>query len=154
MARKIPNDALLQYFSLGPSRSYQSLAERLGVSKRAIVTLATKERWQERVVEMEQKAKQGAEKRVGESLEDMVARHIKMLHVIAGKALETLKAMPLDSAIEAVRALAIVIREERALRGDGKDGADLTIEQIIRREYEQWMRPATSSAVAASQGGP
>ena len=112
MARKIPAEALTYYASLGPQRSYQAVAKHYGVSKRAIVTLATKERWQERVVAIEQKARQGAEKRVSETLEEMTTRHVKMLHVIAGKALEALKAMPLDSAIDAVRALAIVIKEE------------------------------------------
>lgn len=144
MARKIPADAFSFYAALGPQRSYQAVADHYHVSKRSVVTLASKEKWQQRVVELEEKARQGAEKKVGDTLEEMSARHVKMLHFIAGKALETLRAIPLDSAIDAIRALAIVIREERALRGDGNEGGDLTVEEIIKREYAEWMTTSST----------
>ena len=142
MAHKLPPDAFTHYASLGPQRSYQAVAEHYGVSKRAVVTLAMKEKWQGRVLEMEQKSRHNLEKAVGETLEEMATRHVKMLHVIAGKALEALKSMPLDSAIDAVRALAIVIREERTVRGDPDDQKDASIEDIIRNEYQRWLKPA------------
>ena len=44
MARKIPTDAFMYYFSMGASRSYQAVADHFHVSKRAVVTLATKEK--------------------------------------------------------------------------------------------------------------
>lgn len=141
MARKLPADAFTYYAALGAQRSYQAVADHYCVSKRTVVTLATKESWQQRVVELEEKARQGAEKKVAETLEDMVERHVKMLHFIAGKALETLRHLPLDSAIDAVRSLAIVIKEERALRGDPKDKSDASIEEIIRGEYQRWLKP-------------
>jgi hypothetical protein len=142
MARKLPTDAFTYYATLGPQRAYQAVADHYGVSKRAVVTLARKEKWQDRVVEIEQKARQGVEKKVGETIEEMTTRHVKMLHAIAGRALEALKTMPLDSAIDAVRALAIVIREEQSLRGEGSDQKQASIEEIIRGEYQRWLKPA------------
>ena len=53
--RKIPQDAFTYYVSLGASRSYQKVAEKYGVTKRAVVNLAKRERWQEQVVELERR---------------------------------------------------------------------------------------------------
>ena len=36
-------------FSLGPGRSYQAVADRYGVSKRAVTALAKRENWQARL---------------------------------------------------------------------------------------------------------
>ncbi len=41
------------YFSLGPGRSCQALADRYGVSKRAVTALAKRENWQARLAEVE-----------------------------------------------------------------------------------------------------
>ncbi len=51
--RKIPDNAFDFYFGLGPSRSYQAVADEYGVTKRAVTKLATKERWQKRLEELE-----------------------------------------------------------------------------------------------------
>ena len=53
MAKKIPTDAFDYYFSLGPSRSYQAVAEKYGASKRAVVGVAKRENWQKRLLEVE-----------------------------------------------------------------------------------------------------
>ena len=45
--RKIPQDAFFFYVGLGPGRSYQQVADHYGVTKRAVVNLAVKERWQD-----------------------------------------------------------------------------------------------------------
>ena len=52
-----------------------------------------------------------------ESLEGMNLRHLKSLKIIQGKALEALRTMPLSTAMEAVRALDMAIRQERLIRG-------------------------------------
>ena len=44
--RKIPQDAFTFYVSLGPGRSYQKVAEKYGVTKRAVVNVGTREKWQ------------------------------------------------------------------------------------------------------------
>lgn len=149
MARKLPKDAFDVYMSLGPSRSYQAVADHFGVTKRAVTNLATKESWQQRAAELETKARQGAEQRLVETLEDMNTRHLKSLRVVQARAIEALRAMPLQSAIEAVRALDIGIRQERLIRGEPSERTSVQLEEIIRGEYSRWM---TSGGEEESHG--
>jgi tetratricopeptide (TPR) repeat protein len=115
MAGKIPADAFDFYFGLGAQRSYQAVADRYQVSKRAVTKLAAKEHWQERVEELEKKARQTIEQKAVENLGNLNDRHLKLLRVIQARALETLKSMPLKTAMDAVRALDLSIRQERLL---------------------------------------
>ncbi len=141
MSGKIPPDALEYYLALGSDRSYQKVADHYGVSKRAVTKLATRARWQDKVIELERKAREGAEKRALDSLEGMNLRHLKSLKIIQGKALEALRSMPLATAMEAVRALEMAIRQERLIRGEPSDRTAISVEEVVRREYERWMQP-------------
>ncbi len=141
MSGRIPPEAFQFYLGLGPDRSYQRVADQFGVSKRAVTKLATRERWQERVEELERKAREGAEQKALESLEAMNLRHLKSLKVVQGKALEALRSMPLATAMEAVRALDMSIRQERLIRGEPSDRTAISVEEVIKREYERWMIP-------------
>ena len=141
MAKKIPPDAFHFYLALGPARSYQAVADRCGVSKRAVTKLATRERWQDRVVELEAKARAGAEQKALESLEAMNLRHLRSLKIVQGKALEALRSMPLSTAMEAVRSLDMAIRQERLIRGEPSDRTAVSVEEVIKREYQRWMLP-------------
>ncbi len=143
MSGRLPHDAFQLYYGLGASRSYQEIADHCGVTKRAVTKLAAREGWQERVEELERRAREGAEKRAVETLEAMSLRHLKSLRVVQGKALEALREMPIASAMEAVRALDLAIRQERLIRGEPTDRAAVSVEDVIRREYERWMSPAT-----------
>ncbi len=136
---KIPPDAFTFYFGLGSDRSYQAVADRYGVSKRSVTKLAVQENWQDRVATLGRKARENSDQRILETLEDMNERHLKTLRVIQGKALETLKAMPLASAMEAVRALDMSIGKERIIRGEPSDRTAVSVEETIKREYERWM---------------
>jgi len=129
------------YVGLGADRSYQRVADEFGVSKRAVTKLASRERWQQRVLDVERQAREGAEKRALESLEGMNLRHLKSLKIVQGKALEALRSMPLTTAMEAVRALDMAIRQERLIRGEPSDRTAISVEEVIRREYERWMLP-------------
>ena len=60
MNGKIPPDALQYYLGLGLDRSYQKVADHYGVSKRAVTKLAARERWQDKVIELERKAREGS----------------------------------------------------------------------------------------------
>jgi hypothetical protein len=53
MNRKIPPEAFQFYVGLGPSRSYEAVAEEFGCSRRGVADCAKRERWQERLAEVE-----------------------------------------------------------------------------------------------------
>ena len=139
MTRRIPAGAFDFYFALGADRSYQAVADKFGVSKTAIVNLASKEDWRGRLLKVERDAHQRSEQRAVESLDAMNSRHLKTLQVIQGKALEALKVMQLDSAIDAVRALELSIRQERIIRGEPSERTAVSVEETIRNQWERWM---------------
>jgi hypothetical protein len=139
MAGRLGPDALQYYLGLGPGRSYQAVAHKFGVSKRAVTALAVKERWQERVAEVEREAQATAVQRAIETLEAMNDRHLKALRVIQAKALQALREMPLSTAMEAVRALDLAIRQERTIRGEPSERTAVSVEEVIRSEYERWL---------------
>ena len=141
MNRKIPLDAFDYYFSLGPGRGYQAVADKYGVSKRAVANLARREDWQSRIAEIERKARDRGDEKKVESLEEMNERHLKMLKAIQGRALQTLQTLPLASAMDAVRAIKVCIEKERIIRGEPADHTAMDVEQVIKREYEQWLVP-------------
>jgi hypothetical protein len=140
--RKIPPEAFNFYFELGPSRSYEAVATRYQVSKRAISKVAAQEGWQERLQALDRRAKERAEEKMLETLEDMNLRQLKVLRFIQNKAIEALKSMPLDSAMDAVRAFTLSLDKERLIRGEPTDRNVVNVEEIIRGQHERWMVPA------------
>lgn len=141
MKRKIPPEAFTYYFSLGTARSYEAVATKYGVSKRAVTKRAVSEGWQVRLEAMERQARERAEKKVIETMDDMNERHLKTLRIVQGKALEALRSMSLKTAMEAVRALAISLEKERDIRGDSGDQSIAEAEERVRREFEAFMVP-------------
>ena len=71
MKRKIPSDAFEFYVSLGPSRSYQAVADHYDVTKRAVTQCATREGWAERLSKLEREAREKSDQKLGESMEEM-----------------------------------------------------------------------------------
>lgn len=149
---KLPKDAFDFYVSLGAGRGYQAVADRFAVTKRAVTNRAKKEQWQQKVAEIEAKARQNAEQRLVEALEDMNGRHIKSLRIVQARALEALRSMPLQTAMEAVRALDVAIRQERLIRGEPSDRTAIQVEDVIRREYSRWMAVAGDEPEEAGHG--
>ncbi len=139
MKRKIPTNAFEVYFAMGPGRSYDTLAERFKVSKQAITKTATKERWQERVAEIEQRVQADSKEKVVDLLNEMNERHLRVLRAIQAKALETLKEKPLRTGMDAVRALEVTIRHERLIRGEPSERTEMSVEEATRREVNRWM---------------
>ena len=139
MANRIPPDAFEFYVSLGDNRSYQLVADHYGVSKRAVVKKATKENWQHRLRQAETKAARITDERVLEDLETMKTRHLKALKIIQGKALETLRQMPLKTGMDAVRALSMALKQELDLRGATDEQSSGSVEDLIKREHERWV---------------
>src|SRR4029450_3148288 len=139
MAKRIPPDAFEIYVAMGAGRSYQALAEKFHVTKKAVTLLAKREGWQRRILELEAKARAASEKKIRESLEERNERNLTALRFIQARAIEALKRMPIDSAMDAVRAYQASLREERVILGEPTDRTAVSIEDTIRREYERWM---------------
>jgi hypothetical protein len=142
MERKIPSEAFDFYASLGAARSYQAVADKYSVTKQAITKCATRERWQSRLEAIEARARERSDQKAVESVEEMNQRHLKMLAVVERKALEALRNFPMATAMEAVRALEIAMRQTRLIRGEPTERSVTSIEETIRREYERWMVPS------------
>jgi hypothetical protein len=136
---RLPPEALAYYLSLGPGRSCEAVRKHFNVSKRTVVKRSVREHWQQKVAEFEAKARAAAEQKAGDDLEAMNERHLKSTRVVQGKALEALRAMPLDTAMNAVRALDLAMRRERRIRGEPTEGATVDVEKLVRREHERWM---------------
>ena len=140
MAGKLPPETAFQYYmAQGPGRSYREVSKKFGVSKRAVTRLAAKDHWQSRTLEIEKKAREAANQKAVETLEGMNDRHLKTLHAIQVRAIEVLKQKPIETAMDAVRALGLAIREERLIRGEPSSRTALSMEEVIRKEYESWM---------------
>lgn len=112
---KIPPSAFDYYVSLGPSRSYENVAQKFGATKRSVTKRAAQDRWQERIQEIERKARESASQIASETFEGMTARHLRTIHFIQSRALQALKEAPIKNAVDAVRALDIAIRQERTI---------------------------------------
>ncbi len=139
MRRKIPSNAFEIYSSQGAGRSYRALAKRFGVSKQAITNMARQERWQERLAEIEERARCESGQKVVDALGEMNDRHLKVLRAVQVKALETLKEKPLRTGMDAVRALEMIIKHERLIHGEPSERTEMSVEDVTRREIQRWM---------------
>ena len=140
--KKLPDDAYAYYLALGPRRSHQAVADHFDVDKKTVTNRAVKEGWRQRIDDHERAERERLERKAAESVEAMNDRHLKVISYIQAKGLEALKSMPLDSAIDAVRAITIAIDKERVIRGEPAQRSTIDIERKIREEHERWEAPA------------
>jgi hypothetical protein len=140
--RKIPPDAFDFYFSLGPDRSYEKVAARYRVTKRAITKVAVRERWQERLEQVEAEARAKSDQKKIVTLEESKERHLKALRLVLAKGIDALRQMQFNTPMDAARAIGLAVREIRVELGEPSDRTAVSIEDIIKREYERWMVPA------------
>ena len=139
MAGKIPLDAFECYVGMGPKRSYESLAQKYGVSKRSIVKRAKRDGWQGRVAEIEARAQERATERAVDTLEEVKVRHLKTFKAVQLKALESLKSLLFKDPLDAVKAMDIAARQELLALGEPSERTAVAVEDVIRREYERWL---------------
>ena len=139
MNKRIPEGAFDFYVGLGENRSYEAVARHFGVSKRAITSLAARAEWPLRLEQIEREAREKSAKRLVETLDEMNERHLRIVKVVQGRALEALKAMPLDTAMDAVRAIDISIKQERLIRGEPTDRSETSIAEVVERESRRWL---------------
>jgi len=139
MSRKIPRDAFTFYFSLGPERSYQAVADEYDVTKQAVCKLAQREKWQERIEKLEAKARERTDQKIAETLEEMDLRHLKEIKLVRARAIEALSSASLTSPMDAVKALNLTWRQERLIRGEPTERNAVSVEEAVKREYQRWM---------------
>ena len=149
--RKIPHDAFDWYFSVGPERSYEKVAKRYGVTKRAVTKLASREQWQERLEKVEAEARAKSDQRKAEVLEAQKERHLQALRLVLGKGIEALKGTQISSPMDAVRAIGLAVREMRVEMGEPSERTAVSVEDTIRREYQRWMTTSGVEELGDSQ---
>ena len=137
MSARIPDDAFAYYVALGADRSYQAVADHFGVSKRGVVNAAAREGWQDRLEAIEASTRERVDQKLGETLEEMRLRHLKLLRGMAGRAARALQQFELNSAMEGMRAAEMVIKLERIVAGEATERSQLTVEQITRQEVDR-----------------
>jgi len=138
MNRKIPPEAFQFYLGLGPSRSYEAVAEEFGCSRRGVAECAKRERWQQRLVEVEGRAYARTESQAQESIEEMGLRHVKIARYLQSKGLEALQAGRPELMDRATRTLMSGINLERLVRGEPTERID-NVETMVRREADRWL---------------
>ena len=109
--RKIPHDAFEFYFSLGPERSYEKVAGRYGVTKRAVTKIAARENWQKRLEKVEAEARVKSDQKKVEALDAAKEQHMQALRLVLVRGIEALRRMQIDSPGDAVRAIGLAVRE-------------------------------------------
>ena len=141
--KKLPDDAYAIYLAMGTRRSHQAVAKQCGVDKKTVTNRATKEHWKERVAEHERKLLEESERKAHETLGAMDDRQLKVAGYIQARAIETLKAKPLDSAMDAVKAYKLGAEMERMIRGSpSQKQSVIDIEKKIWEDHERYLVPA------------
>ncbi len=134
--QRLPPESFEFYVSLGTERSYRAVAEKYGVSKRAVVDHARTECWIERLQRIEAEARERSEQRLVETIEEQRTRHLKTLRALHGRAIEALRTHTLDSCMEAAKVIEMVVKLERLITGEPSQRAQIAIEEVTRREIE------------------
>ncbi len=137
--KKLPSDALAYYLGQGPSRSHQAVADHFRVSKRTVTATAVKEGWKEAVEQADSRVREKASENYVETLQQMNERHLKVLRFIQGRSIESLKSLPIESAMDAVRAYTLAAEKERLIRGEPSERTAVDIVELIKNEYAELM---------------
>ncbi len=151
MSGRIPPNAFEYYVALGPGRSYRAVAERFGVSKRAVTKHATKENWPTRLAQVEEDARQRSDERAADALQEMNERHLKIAKALQGRALEALSKAPLESTRDVIRALDLGVRQERLIRGEPTERS-ASVEEVTKREIATLLVRDTDARDEAAAG--
>ena len=138
MTRRIPDDAFEYYVSLGPRRSYQAVADRFEVTKRAVTKHAVRDGWSKRLTKIEKAVRAKNDEEIADALGEMRERHLKTLKVMHARALTALRQFPLNSGMEAMRAAEMVVKLERLITGEPSERHAMRVEEVTRTELDRW----------------
>ncbi len=138
--KRLSPDAFSYYVELGPTRSYEAVANNYGVSKQTVVSRAAKEGWQDRLREAEAKAREAANRKAVDTLQEVKDRQLQEARILERRALEALKALPPEKAAKAASMLQIAWRHELLLLGEPTERAELSVEEVTKREIQTLLR--------------
>ena len=139
MTTKLGPEAFKFYVSMGPGRSYQGVADHYRASKRAVTKCAVRENWQGRLDAIEEKARERQDEDLVDVVGEMRERHLVTARAIQNRALVALKAFPLTTGMEAVRAAELAIKLERVIVGEPSERTALSVEKVTKREMRDWL---------------
>ena len=137
MTHKIGEDAFSYWVWLGPDRTYAEVAARYKCSKRAVQKVADKERWVERLAEIEKDAAAKLDKVLGDSLVEMREQQLKVVKAMLGCAVKALATHPLDTGYQGACVAEKAIKLQRLITGETTENTAHTVEQVTRQEMER-----------------
>ena len=140
MKRRLPEDAFEFYFSLGVERSYSGVAKHYGVAKATVARHAKAGGWQDRVQQLERRARERFDKKAVDEMDAMRERHLAAARMLQAKALEALKVLPAEKAVRAAAALNIAWKHELLILGEPTE-RQASVEEVIRRQHARWIVP-------------
>ena len=134
--KRLPPESFDHYLELGPTRSYEAVAQKYGVSKVTVVRHANKNRWQQRLREAEQRVREEQNKRAVDTLQAVKERQLTEARILEHRALEALKTLPPEKASKAAMMLNIAWKHELLLLGEPAERPELTVEEVTKHELE------------------
>lgn len=148
--KRVPKTAFEDYVAMGDDRSYSALARRYGVSRTAVANRARREDWQERLAEADARARQRAQEKAVNDLEEVYARHLKEVRFLQARALQVLKDQPPERGIRAASALAIAWKHELLLLGEPTERT-ASVEELIRHEMRTLLKAVRDDDIPEAQ---
>lgn len=134
MAKRVPEEAFAYYVELGHERSYRAVGNKFGFSKRAITKLAVREKWAERLSTIEAEARARADKQLIESKVETHERELKLVKLMAARAMEGLSRFPATTTAEAARLGELSLKLRRLLEGEPSEHTAVSVEEVTRHE--------------------
>lgn len=140
MSARIPDDAFEVYVGMGSARSYQALADKFGVDKRSIVRLATREKWSERLAQINQEVRSATDKRLATEIHAVRERHLQQSRFVQGILLKGMKEATPREAARMTTALSQAWKHELLVLGEPTEHHAATVEEITIREMRTLLK--------------
>jgi hypothetical protein len=138
LPHKVPqSEAFAMYCGMGHVRSYSAVAKHYAVSDRAVLFLAKRYRWAERLREIEAVAEERMREQQVQAVIEARERHLKSLKILQDKALAGMRDQEARSLNEATRALETGIKLERLILGESTANTQVSVEEREQREVDQ-----------------
>ena len=134
---KIGEDAFSYWVWLGQDRAYSDVAELYKCSKRAVQKCADRERWVERLHEIEKDAQEKLDKKISNDLADMREQQLRIIKAMLGCAVKALSAHPLETGFQGALVAEKAIKLQRLILGETTENTAHTVERITKQEIDR-----------------